>query len=308
MLKRIADAEFNLLVLVSFVAWVFFAIRALETKKIPIPKGRHPTSPIGLWDLFILLALWIGGQVAGQFCFLITSGISIEALTNDSLSREQLSTGILWTKTGEFLALSIGLAYLIFRYQHKITDRFTQNFAANMGVGVVAATMLIPPVLVIHSLLAKRVPYQHTTLDSIAESPAFWTIFVGWLTAVLIAPLTEEFMCRIGIQSWLRRLRPSRNREEFQSWIYGVRSVDLIQNESINDEQFTPLKAIAIIFTAGFFGFLHLGQGLAIVPLFGLALGLGYLFERTGSILPCFVVHFLLNAHSMLWATLGSNT
>ena len=48
------------------------------------------------------------------------------------------------------------------------------------------------------------------------------------------------------------------------------------------------------------FALVHWGQGLAPIPLFVLALGLGYLFRQTGSLIACITVHFLLNFYSML--------
>jgi len=48
------------------------------------------------------------------------------------------------------------------------------------------------------------------------------------------------------------------------------------------------------------FALVHLGQGLAPIPLFILAVGLGYLFRQTGSLIACITVHFLLNLRSWL--------
>ena len=45
---------------------------------------------------------------------------------------------------------------------------------------------------------------------------------------------------------------------------------------------------------------MHLGQGAAPIPLFILAVGLGLLYQRTGRIVPCIIVHMLLNAMT-LW-------
>ena len=55
-----------------------------------------------------------------------------------------------------------------------------------------------------------------------------------------------------------------------------------------------------ILVSSLFFALVHLGQGLAPIPLFFLAVGLGYLFRQTGSLIACITVHFLLNFYSML--------
>jgi membrane protease YdiL (CAAX protease family) len=65
------------------------------------------------------------------------------------------------------------------------------------------------------------------------------------------------------------------------------------------------LSGLAIGVGALMFGLVHLGQGLAPIPLFFFGLALGYLYYRTGNIISCLVLHGLLNGFSMFWKTLG---
>lgn len=51
-----------------------------------------------------------------------------------------------------------------------------------------------------------------------------------------------------------------------------------------------PVGASGLLFAVA-----HIGQGPAPIPLFFLGLGLGYLYHRTHRVLPCIVVHFLVN-------------
>ena len=44
----------------------------------------------------------------------------------------------------------------------------------------------------------------------------------------------------------------------------------------------------------------HAGQGLAFVPLFPFSLVLGFIAQRTGSIVPCILLHALFNAVSVV--------
>ena len=48
--------------------------------------------------------------------------------------------------------------------------------------------------------------------------------------------------------------------------------------------------------SATLFAALHASHGPDPIPLFMLAVGLGYLYQRTHRILPCVTVHFLLNS------------
>lgn len=60
-----------------------------------------------------------------------------------------------------------------------------------------------------------------------------------------------------------------------------------------------------IIVSSLFFAAVHIGQGLAPIPLFILAVGLGYVFRQTGSLLACLTMHFMLNFYSMLIFTIA---
>ena len=73
---------------------------------------------------------------------------------------------------------------------------------------------------------------------------------------------------------------------------------------SANAEGAKPVMWLPIIVSSALFSLAHLSHGPDWVALFLLAIGLGYLYQRTGRILPSMVVHFLVNALAMmqLWA------
>jgi len=68
-------------------------------------------------------------------------------------------------------------------------------------------------------------------------------------------------------------------------------------------------KRWPIVASSTIFALAHWGQGLAPIPLFFLALVLGYLYQRTHRIWPSLVVHALLNGGSMLilWLAVRAN-
>ena len=68
-------------------------------------------------------------------------------------------------------------------------------------------------------------------------------------------------------------------------------------------------SAWPILVSSAIFALMHWGNGPDPIPLFLLALGLGYLYQRTHRAMPCVVVHMLLNACSlaMLWLELAAD-
>lgn len=88
-----------------------------------------------------------------------------------------------------------------------------------------------------------------------------------------------------------------------------------LSRETVDDPNDVPMRPILpllgvvpICISSLIFAMLHIGQGAAPIPLFVLALGLGYLYWRTGQLLPCIIVHMLLNGTSMalLWLSIYS--
>ena len=62
-----------------------------------------------------------------------------------------------------------------------------------------------------------------------------------------------------------------------------------------------PTCWLSILLSSFFFAILHLGAGWAsVIPLFLFAIGLGLLYQRTGRLFPCIVMHMTLNAFTML--------
>jgi membrane protease YdiL (CAAX protease family) len=64
-----------------------------------------------------------------------------------------------------------------------------------------------------------------------------------------------------------------------------------------------PFGVFPILVSSLFFALAHFGYGPEPVPLFFLAIALGYVYQRTHRILPSIVTHALFNAFAMfiLW-------
>lgn len=80
------------------------------------------------------------------------------------------------------------------------------------------------------------------------------------------------------------------------------RAVDLVSAEQGQANWYRfwmPIVITSLIFAA-----VHIGQGPAPIPLFFFSLGIGFLFRKTGSLVPCVLVHFLLNITSLTLFTL----
>ena len=78
--------------------------------------------------------------------------------------------------------------------------------------------------------------------------------------------------------------------------------------QPVSVESFPPKRSLAglpygslpIALSSVLFALAHVGQGASPISLFFLAIGLGFLYQRTHRIVPCIIAHMLFNAFGMV--------
>ena len=216
------------------------------------------------------------------------------------------------------------------------------RFAEDMRLGLVGFVLIAPVVYGVQMLLVRWVESQHPLVELLREHPDPRFFLLSIVTAVVVAPLAEEYFFRVLLQGWLERAATSGS--TLRNILLGGRGHgssdvnDVLPNEDEppQDVNLSPSAESAVVErlgevparqtapvadsrtlveqTAGgsiwavllpaiLFGLAHANHGPDPIALFLLALGLGYLYQRTHRILPCIIVHFLLNASSLalLW-------
>ena len=159
--------------------------------------------------------------------------------------------------------------------------------------------------------------------DKALKNPTL-SLKAAWFSAVLVAPIVEEVFFRGTLQAWLQRQDFRHQGEDLKSVLGGwtehdPKSKDLkaikptiqardgsypslvVSDLNHRDE----LTWAPVILSSALFALIHIGQGAAPIPLFVLAMGVGFVYRQTGSIVPCIVVHFLLNAFTMTIVTVS---
>jgi membrane protease YdiL (CAAX protease family) len=151
--------------------------------------------------------------------------------------------------------------------------------SSDVGLGLKAALMLLPPVLLISAGVNHYVQYEHTVLNVLAELSTPVAIAAIFFGTAIVTPFVEELLFRVLLQGALQGLA-DRGGDEAASW---------------RPQAYWPIVASSAVFAS-----LHLGQGAAPIPLFVLALGLGFLYRQTGCIVVPVIVHMVLNGLTLL--------
>ena len=196
-----------------------------------------------------------------------TAVVGAAGLAKDSPLGKQIAVNVLAILVGT----SFSMAYLVARGATlRDLGLVPGRFRDDLRLAVGGLALVVAPLLAMAALLNRLVPYEHKLVDFIQahRDPAAIALVV--LSAVVVAPVAEELFFRRVIQGWLEARLPEKD------------------------------GAHAIGLAAAAFSRAHQGQGLAFLPLFPLALVLGYLARRTGSIVPSILLHALFNAVSVI--------
>ncbi len=206
--------------------------------------------------------------------------------------------------------------------------RSHRQFWRDVRSGAIACLAALMPILLLNYVLTFifQPEQSHPLIEQLQKDGSPAMLLVGIVSAVLAAPLFEEFTFRVLLQGWLERVE-----DKWLEFHATERQTDPVVEdperfsaepreivEPIADEQplirpphgwlaVLPHGWMPILVTSLIFGLAHVGHGIpAVVSLVFLGIVFGYLYQRTHRIVPCIAAHMLFNAYSMtiLWLNL----
>jgi len=200
----------------------------------------------------------------------------------------------------------------------------------DLTIGVVACLAAIVPVGLANyaARAALNMPDEltkHPLVEMLIHNdPNFLVFALSTVMAVVAAPIAEEITFRLLLQGWLEKWEDRKlgwrrapdtvlSANEHLTATEGFESTLEIAEEAPavlvpHDETEPPPRGVGglpygwtpIILSSLSFAAAHFGYGPEPIPLFVLALILGYCYQRTHRIVPCIVAHGLFNLLSML--------
>ncbi|MCA9194232.1 MAG: CPBP family intramembrane metalloprotease [Planctomycetales bacterium] len=333
----------------SLAAWAYLGWRSF--KHLPIlPAAFWRPRVWGAVDLFLVVILGLISQIVAARVAISYFGVEREQIREGGMSLELMGL----VGLGHLVVVLVTLVWLSARY--RVTPSHAGFNASlslkHVAVGLLAAFAGLPFVYLIMALVSfgLETQYDHPLVVEMQRNPTLQNYLLGVFTAVIVAPLAEEFLFRVLIQgylqsfqfsslmanllgaSWLERLRPN-------SPFFSTRAVhrlaspksdedrigseanlfsDIANAETSNPYAMTSLTPPSqpqeeshgfadlqppiwpAIVTGILFGLAHWDYGLSFIPLIVLGIYMGLLYRATQSIWPSLIVHFILNASSMV--------
>jgi len=304
--ENVLDAFFICVLIASVIAWIWLAQTRIA-KRLPLvePEGRR--RPFWTFaEFFVCFGLFIvctgAAQSFGQRWMSPETTERLEAGTFSmaELPASDMTRIILMSSLASALAMTSVMVWMNFTNVRQLKLYGILPNWDDVKLGAKTSFLVLPPVLLISTVIDSLIKYEHPVLDTIGLEPTGWSLFMLAVTTILWTPMFEEFTFRVllqgGAEQFTRRLAANAQKEP----PVPQRDVDYINPEEVTTWSWWP-----VVMSSGTFAVLHLGQGGAAVPLFFLAIALGYLYRQTGRLGPSLVVHLALNAFTMIVATMN---
>ncbi|MGV3484158.1 MAG: CPBP family intramembrane glutamic endopeptidase, partial [Planctomycetaceae bacterium] len=171
---------------------------------------------------------------------------------------------------------------------------------ADVKLGVVAAFLILPHLLLLNYLINQVIEYEHPVLEMFGPQMTWQLFAMQAALTVVLAPLYEEFTFRAllqgGAEQLMRRVQLANPAEP---------QAEIVLADPVPASEVASSSWYPVLISSAVFASLHLQHGGGAIPIFVLALALGYLYRQTGRMGPGLVVHMILNGVSMLTAALG---
>ncbi len=214
------------------------------------------------------------------------------------------------------------------------------EFAHDVFIGGVVGIASLAPIRIIQGVLltlwgVPEMESGHPLVKMLTDGkPSVILMLLASFAAVVVAPICEEISFRLLLQGWLEKweavrlgiwaestpaqdvtVRDDTSIAEMTNGEWGMGNdevaVDENQSSIVNHQSSIdappdhgylgmPFGWFPIIVTSVLFGLAHFGYGPEPLPLFVLALMLGYVYQRTHRIVPSIVAHAIFNAFTMI--------
>jgi membrane protease YdiL (CAAX protease family) len=299
--------------------------------------------PWGLIDVFAIAGIAILLELAAVEVARTVFGVSLPLDDSPSTSQWMISLSCITTSRLLAFVAAIAYLVFRNRANSDNLGWSATKFASDTTIGAVAFLLLAAPIFTIQFTLTSllNVEERHPLIEQLTKDSNSTAFALATFMAVVAAPFTEEFFFRCVLQGWLEKLASNKNQGVGLLIGDSVTAADNTDSDAVafepaealpprestrfeNDESnpylasnlvhpssdvdasAAPKISVTwwpIIVSSLFFAAVHIGHGPDPIPLFVLALGLGYVYQRTHRLWPCIVIHMLLNGVSMfmLW-------
>jgi len=283
------------------------------------------------WDLVdigLMIIAVPSFSLLAVFAVRLLTGCRLEQLVDmEGLPSSTAALQVAGQSIGSLMVMVTGVMVIWARHPRLADFGFSRGgWRRDMRLGAATFFALAPLVYGLQFMLVKWVESKHPLIELLKRDHDSALVATVVVSAVVVAPIVEEFLFRVLLQGWLesaaagwrtagnacRGDRPAQQiiahpsdgpkATEADRTTFAVLDSTGDANRQEDPADKLPERAVPywpIAVSSVTFGLMHWSHGPDFAPLILLAVGLGYLYRQTHRILPCIVVHLLLNLLSM---------
>lgn len=259
---------------------------------------------------------------------------SKEDKTKTITKEEVLGSG--WVSVFQLIAAFLTMVIVAGRigWNWRALGLSTSGVFRDIGIGMWVLLLMLPPIFMINiaTSLASGIEYSHPIIDAIKNYP--WLVGVVAFQAVIVAPITEEFLFRGLLIGWFESAHFGRTANAILfGWNPNTSATEELTVESPynggRDDKTSPYSSTVVretqastatehysppwwpaILSGMLFGLAHFSYGVSWVPLVVFGIILGRVYQLRQSLIMCIAVHMLFNGINILnlWLSLGLPT
>ena len=284
--------------LTCLIAW-----RTVLTRSaLSLPQSPQASS----WG-FIEIAITIGSYLVLSLVLLLASrlllGWEFGTSELDPLTRERTLYVDGVAKLTAVLFSTLLIAHGPLRLNPTPIGWTLSHAATDFRLALLVGAAVLPVIYLIQFIVTQLpgMQYQHPFITMLLESNSVSLWIAVAVSAVVVAPIAEEYFFRAMLQGWFESL--------LSTAIVDVPppTIDPYGDGSLTEHPLAEpakpnqgfLKYVPILLSSTLFAAAHVGHGGGWVAIFVLALPLGCLYQKTRRLLPGILLHMFLNAISV---------
>ena len=283
----------------------------MSQSELALSEWPQPSSG-GLIGIVLAIGCYLAGTLGCLLVARLALGWEFDPLDISAVAKERS----LWLNSlAELLAVlisSILIARMSMSSSHTPLGWTLSHAAADIRLALLVGAAVLPIIYLVQFLVTQLpgMQYRHPFITMLLEADraSLWAAVA--VSAVIVAPIAEEYFFRALLQGWFESLL-TRVVPDYPPFLSEPScDADTVFVESAAEPpsglgilRYAPILASSTMFAAA-----HIGHGGGWVAIFILALALGYLYQKTRRLLPGILLHMCLNAISVglaYWVSLN---
>ncbi len=187
----------------SLATWVYLIVRVRRGQPL---LEVEPCAPRvwGLADLALVAVLIVACQILFATIYVRLTNVDMGGAGNGQVSAAVAA----FASLGNVAAIGLALLWMALRFD--VTPQHvgfrSRGWWRQLQVGIIATLAVLPLIYLLMAVVSigLQSEYKHPLLDEVRRNATLSSYLLGLVTAVLLAPLAEEFLFRVMIQGWLQ--------------------------------------------------------------------------------------------------------